>query len=387
MFDPLEGNPSFPDVFITDAHYEHVMGFDFPAQMKYSTKETRELYEADRGRKVGNWKQVQRGRRIKVGQVEIEAHDAGHVLGAVQYEIITPEGNVVYSAHVNLGDTLLARAAEVAPCDLLVVDTSFASPSRVLPPRESVIADIVKWTLGCIKDQRIPAFETDIVGTAQELVRIFNTWTEVPVIVHPRIARVNRVYESNGVGLHYQDASTGEASKMMEDSRCTVIVPKRTDMSRYGNFRTAYVSGWATRVQDQKNFPLSDRADFNQLLHFVEEARPKTVLTCFGGRVSELFAQALTKRIGIQARPLITHVQRVASPTVARFDEKRISRCEETLLELIQTPNFTYERTDLLAFGLNKGFRNSEVEETLRRLTANNVLEYSRVVDGYRLSL
>lgn len=387
MFDPVGENPLVSDVFITHAHYNHSGGFEFPAQTKYSTKESREIYETDRRRKIGNWQQVRCGRRLKLGQVEVEAHDAGHMLGAVQYEVITPEENLVYTGHINFTDTLLTSAAEVAPCSMLIIDTSSASHSLMPQPRESVIADIVKWALECVRDRRIPAFEVDPIGGAQELVRIFNTWTEMPVIVHPRIARINRVYENNGVGLRYADASTDEASKIFEESDCVVLVPKRTDLTRYGNFRTAYVSGWARidRYQDQKIFPLSDQADFGQLLRYVEEARPHSVLTCLGGRASEAFAHLVTKRLGIAAKPLVTESARFVAPS-AKVDQERITRCQEFLLEVMQTPDFTYEKGDLMALGMNRGFKRTEMEETLRRLTISGVVKYSKIVDGYRLS-
>jgi Cft2 family RNA processing exonuclease len=95
LFDPLDSDPSISDLFISHAHYDHARGFEFPIQKKRSTEDTREIYEAENNRKVGNWEQVRIGRRTKVGDVEVEAHEAGHILGAVQYEIITPEGTVV----------------------------------------------------------------------------------------------------------------------------------------------------------------------------------------------------------------------------------------------------------------------------------------------------
>lgn len=373
-----------PDLFISHAHYTHSRGFQFPTQKKYSTKETREIYEVDSGRKVGNWQQVRLGRRVKLGEVELEAHDAGHVLGSVQYEVITPEGNVVYSSHINFSDTLLSRAAEVAPCDTLVIETTFAARSQSGLPRESVVAEIVKWALECIKDRRIPALEADAIGNSQELVRIFNDWTELPVIVHPRIARVNKVYESNGIALRYVDASTDEAQNLTGDGRCVVVVPRRFDATRYGDFRIAVVSGWVPRVQtdDRKTFLLGDQADFNQLLGFVQEARPKAVLTFRGA--SQMFAQMVSKRLGIAARELAPDIPR-PKPALLRLDEKRVARCQDVLLQFIQTPDFTYEKRDLLTLGMKEGFKNPEIEEALARLTKSGLLEYSEMVDGYRL--
>ncbi len=383
LFDPFESDPMVPDLFITHAHYDHSKGFQFPIQKKYSTLETREIYEADSGRSVGNWQQVRLGRRLKLESVEVEAHDAGHVLGSAQYEIITGEGNAVYASHINFVDTLLSHSAEVAPCDLLILDTASASPSQTLPPRESTIAQMVKWALECIKERRIPAFTTEPIGNAQEIVRIFNTWTELPVIVHPRIARVNKIYEKNGVALRYVDASTGEAQTLIENAKCVVVVPRGFDASRFGDFRIANVSGWKSKLEgeDEKFFQLSDHADFNQLLRFVQEARPKTVLTFRGA--SKIFAEIVSRKLGITARELAANIAR-PKPSKPKIDDKRVAKCQDVILKLIEIPDYTYERRDLVALGFKEGFSVTEIEEALLRLVKSEVLNYSGLVDGYK---
>ncbi len=385
LFDPIESDPAIPDLFISHAHYTHSKGFQFPAQKKYSTKGTREIYEVDSGRKVGNWQQIRLGRRLKLGDVELEAHDAGHMLGSVQYEVITLEENLVYVSHINFTDRLVSRAAEVAPCDILAIETPFAAQSQSGPTRESVIAEIVKWALECIKDRRIPVLEADSIGNAQELIRAFNDWTELKMIVHPRVARINKVYESDGISLRYVDASTAEAQSLVADGRCVVIIPKRFDATRYGDFRIAVVSSGGMRAQtdERKTFILSDQADFNQLLDFVKEARPKSVITFRGA--SRIFAQMVSKRLGIPATELTTDIPR-PKPTSLKLNEERVARCEDVLLQFIQTPDFTYEKRDILTLGMKERFKNSEVEEALARLTKSGLLKYSEIVDGYRLA-
>lgn len=163
LIDPLESDTVVSDVFISHAHYDHARAFDFPVQKKYSTRETKEIYESDNRKKIGNWQEVRVGRRLKLGEVEVEAHNAGHVLGSVQYEIITHEGTVVYASHLNFQDTLL-RAADVVPCDLLVMEAPYASSLASSSERQSVIAEIVKWALECINKNRVPSFETDSMG-------------------------------------------------------------------------------------------------------------------------------------------------------------------------------------------------------------------------------
>ena len=384
LFDPFESDPTVPDLFITHAHYDHSRGYQFPIHKKYSTLETREIYEADSGRSVGNWQQVRLGRRLKLDGIEVEAHDAGHVLGSAQYEIITGEGNAVYASHINFVDTLLSHSAEVAPCDLLILETTSASPSQALPPRESVVAQMVKWALECVKERRIPTFMTDPIGNAQEIVRIFNTWTELPVIVHPRIGRVNKIYEKNGVALRYADASAPEAQTIIETAQCIVIAPRGFDATRFGDFKIANVSGWRSKLEgeDKRFFQLSDHADFNQLLRFVEEARPKIVLTFRGA--SKIFAEIVSRKLGITARELAANITPPQRSRI-KLDDKRIVKCQDDILKLIEIPDYTYERRDLVALGIKEGFSTSEIEEALLRLVKGDFLNYSGLVDGYKL--
>ena len=383
LLDPLDSDPTIRDVFITHAHYTHSKGFQFPTQKKYSTKETKELYEVDTSHKAGNWEQIRVGRRLQVGSLEVEAHDAGHVLGSVQFEIIDHYENLVYASHLNFTDTLTSKAAEVAPCDTLILEGTYPAASQTLPSRESVTADIVKWAVGCIEERRVPTFATDPIGVAQELVRVFNTWTQLPVIVHPRIARVNQVYAGSGVSLRYVDAGSEEANALIGDGKCVVLIPRRFDTSRYAEFRVANVTGSPTASDRAgKVFILSDQADLEQLLRFVKEARPKTVLTFRGG--CKVLAELISKRLGMIAQVLSADVQR-PKPAPPVLDEEKVGRCADYLLSLIEVKNLTYEKREIVGRALEEGFKIEEVEEALKRLTQKHSLTYSELTEGYSL--
>jgi hypothetical protein len=384
LFDPLESDPIIPDLFISHAHFDHSKGFQFPIQKKHSTKETRELYEVDTGHEAGNWEQIRVGRRLQLGSVEVEGHDAGHILGSVQYEIITHDENLVYASHLNFTDTLISKAAEVAPCDTLILEAAYPATSQALPPREAVIASIVKWALDCVHERRIPTFATEHLGTAQELVRLFNMWTELSVVVHPRIARISQVYWNNGVGLRYVDAGTEESRALVEEGKCIVIIPRRVDVTQYGEFRIAYVTGWPTRAEKAAGnvFLLSEQADLEQLLSFVKEARPKVVLTFRGG--SMVLAGLLSKRLGTVARVLSQEVQ-WPKPTSPPLDEESLAKCEDYVLGLIQVRNLTYEKRELVARALSEGFKLQLIEEALNRLVKKNSLRYGKITEGYSL--
>ena len=325
------------------------------------------------------------GHRLQLGGLEVEAHDAGHVLGSVQYEIIMRDENLVYASHLNFTDTLISKAAEVAPCDALTLEATYRASSQALPPRESVMADIVKWALDCVHEHRIPTFATEPLGMAQELVRVFNAWTELSVIVHPRIARISQVYCNNGVGLTYVDAGSASAQALVEDGKCVVIIPRRFDVAQYGEFRLAYVTPWPTRAEKAAGnvFLLSEQADLEQLLLFVKEARPKVVLT-FGG-ASRVLGEVVSKRLNTVGRVLQSGIEQ-PKPANPSFDEKSLGTCEDYIIGLVQVQNLTYERRELVARAVSEGFKLQLVEEALNRLTKKNSLRYSRATDGYSLS-
>ena len=65
-------------------------------------------------------------------------------------------------------------------------------------------------------------------------------------------------------------------------------------LEKIGRKRVAMISGWAVdpnaiyRYQVDAAFPLSDHADYNDLLRYVELVRPKRVLTLHGFAASNL---------------------------------------------------------------------------------------------------
>ena len=65
---------------------------------------------------------------------------------------------------------------------------------------------------------------------------------------------------------------------------------------------SAFATGWQNRGGYSKVFPLSDHADFSQLLEYVKTANPKNVFTVHG--YAREFAHFVQRRLGISARPL-----------------------------------------------------------------------------------
>jgi len=58
-----------------------------------------------------------------------------------------------------------------------------------------------EWLLEAVKEGKIPTLQTAPLGNAQEIIKIFNKATEIPVITSPSISRINEVYRNYGFKL------------------------------------------------------------------------------------------------------------------------------------------------------------------------------------------
>ena len=304
ILDPQRKNNSCSRIFVTHAHYDHSRGFNFRDCEKVSTEETKEIVSAY-GKKIVDWKPLQIGSSIKIDDLEVVSHNAGHVLGSALYEVITPEGNLVYTGDFQFKDSFTLKSAESVSCDILIVESTFGSESFRFPDRETVTQKMVHWAQETIKSGKIPTFKADSLGNAQEITKAFNLHSKLPVTVHQRVAQMNQIYNANGHLLGFLEADSEEASEVAFSGECVFIAPKNLNLANHPELELALVSGWALwSRKDKIAFALSDHADFNQLMEFVEACKPKTVLTCFGGRFNHTFAKQVEKRLGIQARSL-----------------------------------------------------------------------------------
>ena len=117
-----------------------------------------------------------------------------------------------------------------------------------------------------------------------------------------------------GAGLFL--AGPGAASGPPEPGEALIVPPNcaRTPVVRKIRRRSViYLSGWATRLASRADFdadvllPMSDHADFPDLLRHVTEVAPQSVVTMHG--YAGDFARILLQR-GIAATPLTEEGER-----------------------------------------------------------------------------
>jgi len=290
------------NVFITHAHSDHTYGFSGPSK-KYSTPETLEIHTSLRNRTVTNARTFRNGQSIKFDDCEVVSLNAGHMLGSCQFEIRTPEFNVIYTGDINCVDTLTTKAADQTGCDYLIIEATYGHPFYVFPRRSTMYADMIRWTMTELKAHKIPMFQVYSSGKPQEVVRLFNVYTKIPVVCNSSISRANAVYCRNGVKLEYFDVNTSEGRRALKSGGCVFVTTARTEHSPR-NVSRAVATGWALcqAFRSYTSFPLSSHADFNQLIQFVSAVNPRRVYIFTG--YTDVLGAEIERRLGIPAGPV-----------------------------------------------------------------------------------
>ncbi|MEM2906111.1 MAG: MBL fold metallo-hydrolase [Candidatus Bathyarchaeia archaeon] len=305
VFDPQSERPYSTKVFITHAHMDHARGFSFLKQTKFCTKETLDLMLTAAKGPIRNVRLLRYGERVRFDDISVTCRNSGHILGSSLYEVETPEGTVIYTGDLNVSRGFTTQPASVMPCDILVIEATFGSPSFVFPSRRALSFQMISWAKDCIQRGRLPVLRTDHVGNAQEVTSAFNLFSDIPVVSDLRVARVTRAYKALGHDLEQVSASSKEGEQLVRSRRCVLVAPKNSDLPASADLEPALASGWAVLLsRSRQAFALSDHSDFPHLFEYVKAVSPKRLYTCFGGGLNETFARLVEKRCGIKARPL-----------------------------------------------------------------------------------
>ena len=285
--------------FVSHAHFDHLAPHREILCSAGTARLMRARMPAERVERILSFGQTE----LLTGETSVTLHPAGHIFGSAQCLLAHPDhGSLLYT-----GDFKLRRGLSAEPCatprgDVLIMETTYGLPRYVLPPTAEVLAAIVTFCRHALEDGETPVLFGYSLGKSQELLSSLNG-AQLPVMLHPQTLKLTRVYEE--LGLTFPPFREFSAAKLPGH---VVICPPQSRSSSFlkkiPRHRTAVITGWALdpgttyRYQCDAAFPLSDHADFTDLLRFVELVQPTRVLTLHG--YSSEFAATLRER-GIDA--------------------------------------------------------------------------------------
>jgi len=289
-----------PRAFISHAHADHMARHEYAL----CTPATAALYHCRLG--LRPTLELPYRRPVDWGNLRLTTFPAGHCLGSAMLLAEDGEQSLLYTGDFKLSPSATCEPAELPHADILIIESTFGNPAYRLPPRNEVVEELIDRVRGVVAAEGVAVIEAYALGKAQEVTRLL-TAAGIPVLQHPAIVPISRVYEACGVDLGEYGCWTGGA----EAGNALVVTPRTRRLECAGEVRFA-VTGWAKdasakyRLRVDHAIALSDHADYEQLFEAVRSVAPRKVYCTHG---PESFVDRLCEA-GYDARPLGRPFQR-----------------------------------------------------------------------------
>jgi len=294
-------------VFVSHAHADHCSRAD----RIVCTPDTAALHAARRGAREALV--VPLGEVVQCGDAELVLHSAGHCLGAAMLEIRSADGVLVYTGDYKLRPNPFAPPAAIPHCDELVMECTFGEPRYVFPPDDQLISALMAFVEEALAADATPVVLAYALGKGQEALYHL-TRHGFDVMLHGAIANMCRLhvelghpFPGPGTWTRYRRGDVGRRVLLTTPStRKTAMVqglPKK---------RIVHLTGWACHPGAHNIYkgcdlvlPLSDHADYAELVRTARESGARKVYTVHG---PESFAGRL-RDLGLDAEHLGAHPQ------------------------------------------------------------------------------
>jgi putative mRNA 3-end processing factor len=270
-----------PRGFISHAHTDHMAAHE----LAYCTPATAAMYQLRHGA-ARRTVEMPFGSPLDWEGTRLTTLPAGHVFGSAMLLVEQAEQTLLYTGDFKLGVSATAERAELPHADILVMECTFGNPWYRFPPREQVVGRLLELVHEALAHGATPVIHAYVLGKAQEVTKLL-TDAGLPVYQHPLVYQVSRVYEACGCSLGDYDVYPEYPAA----GRAVVAPPRNQKCAKLWLPRhtvSIAVTGWAVdanaryRLCVDHALPLSDHADYDELLAAVEQVDPKTVYCTHG---------------------------------------------------------------------------------------------------------
>ncbi len=243
---------------------------------------------------------------FQIGPYSITFLPAGHILGSAQVYVEHEDGTtLLYSGDFKLETGRTAEPLRVRQADILIMECTFGYPKYRFPGRDELEKRLCQFVEQALSQGQYPLVYGYALGKAQEAMKILADHG-FELAVHGSVLHMAEVYQRYGV-----DFGKITRFRKNDDHRNKVIIlpPQARHLKMIRALRPSrsiFLSGWGVdsavrfRYGVDEVLPLSDHADFDGLLRYIDMVQPKTIYTTHGPKDYYLFLRSL----GYNAHPL-----------------------------------------------------------------------------------
>src|SRR5258708_2066823 len=257
---------------------------------------------------AGRTQAIADGEKIKLGDVTIQFHPAGHVLGSAQIAVSCKDTCIVASGDYKDAPDPTCAPFEPVPCDVFITEATFGLPVF----RHGNAADEIRKLLASVAlfPERAHLVGAYSLGKAQRVIALLRAaGYDAPIYLHGAMEKITRYYESRGVALGELRLVKG-VGKADLAATITLAPPSPTSdiwTRRFPDPVPAFASGWmrvrARARQRGVELPLviSDHADWDGLTATIDATGASEIWVTHG---QEDALVHWSKARGLKARPL-----------------------------------------------------------------------------------
>jgi len=289
--------------FVSHAHSDHICAH----QQVLLTAPTARFFDLRLKGHSSRLVELAYNEPYRLGDSLVTLFPAGHILGSAQV-MVENSRRIVYTGDFKLRPGLTCEPAQARHCDTLIMEATFGLPEYHFPDAQEAEQMLRQEIDRALKSGRRPIIRAYALGKAQETVAILNR-LGYRVLVDADTRRYCDVYESFGVKLGPTTILTGKEDwpRSLFENTVLVVGGSATFRRLREEIQPHYaifVSGWGVKPEARYRYhvdvvvPLSDHADYRELLEYVEQCQPREVLVTHG---APEFAQHL-KKLGFSAR-------------------------------------------------------------------------------------
>jgi putative mRNA 3-end processing factor len=238
-----------------------------------ATQETLDIMRLRYGENfAGATQAIDYGERIRLGEVDVSFHPAGHVLGSAQIKVSCGGTCVIASGDYKDARDPTCAPFELVQCDVFITEATFGLPVF----RHGDAAAEVNKLLASVAlfPERAHLVGAYSLGKAQRVIALIReAGYDAPIYLHGAMAKITHYYASKGIPLGELRPVKG-VKKADLAGTITLAPPSATaDLwtRRFPDPVTAFASGWmrvrARARQRGVELPLviSDHADWDGL--------------------------------------------------------------------------------------------------------------------------
>lgn len=294
-----------PRCFVSHAHTDHIARHE----LALATRTTGQLYRHRLG-KSHRVSEMKFGEPLELGGLQLVAYPAGHCLGSAMLWASDGERSLLYTGDFKLDASLTSEAAELPHADVLIMESTFGQPRYRMPPRHVVVEQLLEIVNAALAAGKTPVIHAYPLGKSQEVTKLL-TSHGVPVLQHADIYAVSRIYQACGCDLGDMGLYTGQPL----DGHAIITLPRGMNgfrLPRLGATVSIATTGWAIDAATRYRWgvdhaiPLSDHADYDQLVETVRIVAPREIFCTHGPNE---FVDHL-RDLGFNAYPLSPPPQR-----------------------------------------------------------------------------